>query len=148
MARRPSFSQDDSGRRAPERPDGRRSHYVDIRNQDGILLVDIVGDASISEAKHVLSEGLHQGWVLLHMPSLVDLRCYTGRINWADMRDIATMASWGSGSGRPSRVAYLTRDNWFGAILKLMRLVFPNASHRAFHDRDDALKWLHEVDAQ
>jgi hypothetical protein len=154
MARKPSFSPaeaintDVSSRAVTEYPGGRRTNYVDIRAQDGILLVDAVGDPSISEARHALTEGLQQGWVLLHMPSLVDLRHYTGRINWADMRDIATMASWGSGSGKPSRVAYLTRDNWFGMILKLMGSIFPRASHRAFQDRENALEWLREADRQ
>ncbi len=127
---------------------GGSDDYVELRVEDGILHAEAVGSATGAEARRALAEGLQQGWLRLSMPTLVDMTRFTGSIDWGAMRDIAAMAPWGqpgdAPASPPSRVAYVTRDSLFSLILKLMAAIFPHARHRAFPDRDGALRWLRQ----
>ena len=74
--------------------------------------------------------------------TLVDLTRFTGVVDWQALHLIREMAPWGLGWSRPPRIAYVSRDLMFGAVIRAVGGVFTSAHHRMFRDQAAALAWL------
>jgi hypothetical protein len=121
---------------------GDRFDYVDIRVIDGILMIDVVGAPESAKIHQAMQEGHKAGWIRTEMPTLVDVSDFHGRIDWSAIKALSQMADWGSKTGTPSRVAYLSADPFFALVVKAVSILFPRSTHRLFADRRAALRWL------
>jgi hypothetical protein len=120
---------------------------VSIQVVESILRIDISGEPEGEVLTDCFREALAGGVVQMNMPTLVDLTGFIGGVDWAGIRAIAEMAPWGSQDQRPSRVAYVTRNDWFAALLKLVSAIFPKSTHRQFNDVESGLLWLRTPDS-
>ncbi|HEY4163713.1 MAG TPA: hypothetical protein VGM59_11665 [Dongiaceae bacterium] len=114
---------------------------VRIRVIQNILRVDISGEPEGEALTGSFREALAGGLLRMSMPTLVDLTGFIGGVDWTGIRTIAEMAPWGSPDQRPSRVAYVTRNDWFAALLKLVSAIFPQSTHKQFNDVESGLRW-------
>jgi hypothetical protein len=120
---------------------------VSIEVVENILRVDIAGEPEGDVLTGCFREALAAGLLQLNMPTLVDLTGFIGGVDWAGIRAIAAMAPWGSQGKRPVRVAYITRSEWFAALLKLVSAIFPKSTHRQFNDVEAGLLWLRKPES-
>lgn len=115
---------------------------VFIRRKHDILWVLVEGEASGEELVDCFRRGLASGTIEAWMPSLVDMSRFTGAVDWAAVRKLRDMVSWGRGRRARSRVAYVLRDEQFGVLVKIVAVLFPRSAHRAFYDLSEAVAWL------
>ncbi len=115
--------------------------FLKIRGH--ILWVVVDGEASGEDLTNCFTKALDAGWLMLSMPALIDVTRFTGAVDWAAIRAVSEMAAWGRSRSHELRVAYLVRDDGFGALVKIVSALFPWSEHRAFVDLPDALGWLH-----
>jgi hypothetical protein len=106
------------------------------------MRVTVVGDPPGPDFLECFSEAYEAGALQYNMCTLVDLIRFNGRIDWTAIAAIAKLAPWGEDAKRRSAVAYLTESPWFGALLKLVSLLYPRTQHRQFADEGAALAWL------
>lgn len=71
---------------------------------------------------------------------LVDITRYTGVVAWDHLFEMRSRINWGLLT--PVHIAYIVRDNAFVPIVKVASVVFPDAEHKTFLRRRDALSWL------
>jgi len=107
-----------------------------------LLRIEIVGESFDHRIVACFQEALAAGAMRPNMLTLVDLSGFNGGVDRAAMHAIVDLAPWGSETGRPSRVAYVTKSAWFAAMLKLASVLFPKTAHRQFSDVADAMQWL------
>jgi hypothetical protein len=62
-------------------------------------------------------------------------------IDWTAILRLRALANWADRPGK-SCVAYVVRNNEFGAIIRAVSALFGRTRHRAFYDRDEAVAWL------
>lgn len=74
--------------------------------------------------------------------TLVDLTDFHGVVDWSAIHAVRDMARWGEGSNAKPRVAYVSKDRMFAALIRLVTGLFPSARHRLFASHADALAWL------
>lgn len=115
---------------------------VFIRRKHDILWVLVEGEANGEDLVACFRRGLASGMIDSWMPSLVDMSRFTGAVDWAAVRKLREMVSWGRGRRVRSRVAYVLRDRQFGTLVKIVAVLFPRSSHRAFYDLNEAVAWL------
>lgn len=116
--------------------------FVDLRVEDDLLVMELVGAASLALVREALAKGRETGWIAAARPSLIDLSQFTGNIDWAELRAISQMTDWAPPGGHTLPVAYVSDHVLFIMLLKLVQVFFPWAQHRAFSRRDWALEWL------
>lgn len=121
---------------------GDRADYVDIRVDDGLLLIEVVGAPETGKIYQAMQQGFTAGWIHTEMPTLVDVSDFHGRIDWSAIKGLSQMADWGSKSDTPSRVAYISPDPFFALVVKAVSILFTRSTHRLFADRQAALRWL------
>ncbi len=125
---------------------GDKADFVDIRAQDGMLVIEVVGTPPSSHIHQAIQRGYAEGWIKTSMPTLVDVSVFTGNIDWAAIKAISQMTDWGGkGSAPPSRVAYLSPDPFFALVVKAVSILFFRSTHRLFADRQTALAWLRDT---
>lgn len=123
---------------ASNRPQG----GVFLKCKEGILWILIEREASAEDLVTCFKQAMSAGWLKLSMLTLVDLTKFTGAVDWGAIRTISKMARWGTDRGEISRVAYLVRDGQFNALVKIVSVLFPLSSHRAFSSAAHAMTWL------
>lgn len=74
--------------------------------------------------------------------TLVDLTGFHGVVNWDAIHAVRDIAPWGQGAPAPRRIAYVSTDRMFAALVRLVAGLFPDVRHRLFKTREDALAWL------
>lgn len=77
---------------------------------------------------------------------LVDIRRFTGSIDWGMIRDLRRHAPWSTNAQHCVRCAYLLPDN-YPRFLTILASFYPGAKHRAFKDDASALRWLVQAPA-
>lgn len=120
---------------------GDRGDFVDIRAENGMLLVEVVGAPDTAKIYEGIKQGYARGWIGTEMPTLVDVSGFHGKIDWSAMKALSQMADWGGGAMQ-SRVAYISPDRFFALVIKAVSILFPRSTHRLFLDRRSALAWL------
>lgn len=128
----------------PEVRLGDRFDFVDIRVENGILMIDVVGAPESGKIHQAMQQGYTAGWIHTEMPTLVDVSDFHGRIDWVAIKALSQMAEWGAKSDTPSRVAYLSADPFFALVVKAVSILFSRSTHRLFADRQTAMRWLAE----
>ena len=73
---------------------------------------------------------------------MVDLTGFIGAVDWRSVFAVRTLAAWGKNGTGISRTAYVVRNETFGAVIKVVRAVLFNSSHRSFDNFEDAMAWL------
>jgi hypothetical protein len=126
----------------PELRLGDRVDFIDIRVEHGLLLIEIAGAPDTAKILSGMREGYEAGWILTNMPTLVDVSCFHGKIDWPAIKALSQMADWGGTAQAPSRVAYVSPDRFFAFVIKAVSILFPRADHRLYGDRGAALAWL------
>lgn len=71
---------------------------------------------------------------------VADITRYTGVVEWDLLFALRSRLDWQRIS--PVHVAYIVRDNAFVPIVKVTSVVFPQAAHKTFLRRKDAMAWL------
>lgn len=127
---------------APGFRQGDRIDFVDIRVRDGLLIVEISGAPDTEKIFNGLKAGYEEGWIHTNMPTLVDVSGFHGKIDWAAIKRVSELATWGGTAQKPSRVAYISPDSFFAFVIKAVSILFPRTLHRLFSDRRAALVWL------
>jgi len=115
---------------------------VSVALAEGILRVSVEGDPPGECLVAAFRQGVAAGWITPSMPALVDLSHFIGSVDWAAVREVKTLAPWGTGPSGPTRVAYMVRNSMFGTLILATSALFVNARHRAFTNEADALAWL------
>lgn len=119
---------------------------INIRRHAGLLHITISGDLDCRIVYESIRDGYASGLIGLNMPTLVDMRGYTGSIEWREIMRIATLAPWGAAAGEvPSRVAYISQARLFASIVKVVEILFQRTRHRHFDEPETALLWLREA---
>lgn len=121
---------------------GDRVDFVDIRVQDGLLIIEIAGAPETVKILNGLRVGYDEGWIRTDMPTLVDVSGFHGKIDWPAIKRVSELAAWGGSAQKPSRVAYISADQFFAFVIKAVSILFPRTLHRLFSDRRAALRWL------
>ncbi len=121
---------------------GDRLDYVDIRVRDGLLIIEIAGAPDTVNVLYGMRAGYEAGWIRSDMPTLVDVSGFHGKIDWPAIKRVSELTDWGGTRKRPSRVAYISPDQFFAFVIKAVSILFPRSLHRLFSDRGDALVWL------
>ena len=121
---------------------GDRGDFVDIRAEDGMLLVEVVGAPDTEKIYQGIQQGFAHGWIGTAMPTLVDVSGFHGKIDWSAIKALSQITDWGGSGDMPSRVAYISPDRFFALVVKAVSILFPRSTHRLFLDRRSALAWL------
>lgn len=125
---------------------GDKADFVDIRAEEGLLVIEVVGAPPCSHILQAIRRGYTEGWILTEMPTLVDVSAFHGNIDWASIKAISQMAEWGGRTPTArSRVAYLSPDPFFALVVKAVSILFFRSTHRLFADRQTALAWLRDT---
>lgn len=120
---------------------GDRADFVDIRAEEGMLMIEVVGAPDSGQIFRGMQEGYARGWISTRMPTLVDVSAFQGGIDWIAIKALSQMARWGDGK-KPPRVAYVSRDPLFTLVVKAISAMFPLSTHCMFPTRQAALTWL------
>jgi len=115
---------------------------VSVEFSDGILRVSVEGDPPGECLVATFRQGIAAGWITPSMPALIDLSGFIGSVDWAAVREVRSLAPWGTGPSGSSRAAYVVRNSMFGTLILAASALFANARHRAFTNETDALAWL------
>ncbi|MEK9968280.1 MAG: hypothetical protein VW600_04035 [Ferrovibrio sp.] len=126
----------------PELHLGDRVDFIDIRVERSLLLIEIAGAPDTARILDGMREGYEAGWIGSNMPTLVDVACFHGKIDWPAIKALSQITQWGGTMQEPSRVAYVSPDRFFAFVVKAVSILFPRAIHRLFTDRRSALIWL------
>ncbi|WP_374304981.1 hypothetical protein [Ferrovibrio sp.] len=126
----------------PEIRVGGEADYVDIRLEDGILAITVVGAPAGQLIHDAIQAGLQQGWLQPGIPTLVDVGDFQGNVDWQAMLTISRMTDWSQGKTVTAKVAYLTNDPLFSLLIKAVSTLFPDSRHRLFQDTGHARQWL------
>ncbi len=118
---------------------------VTLLIERGLLHVCVAGDPPGGALADCFREAFSSGALVASVPTLVDLSRFTGRVDWASLRQISNLVPWARDTGRSPRVAYLTNSPWFSALLKIVAEFYPRSTHRRFDDAPAALAWLRET---
>ncbi len=131
----------------PEAPDnanviwaGTRRDYVALSVAQGVLWVVLEQEPTGADLRGCFQRALAAGTITTSMLVLVDMARFTGAIDWSAIHAIKDMATWGA-DGK-ARVAYVTRNNGFYVLLRVVADLFPRTRHRFFLDPHQAIAWL------
>jgi hypothetical protein len=122
------------------------SNRVTLTVEGDFLRVEVAGEALDESIVDCFREAIAAGAVRPNMVTLVDLSNFNGSVDWSAIHAVANLAPWGTGAGRASKVAYVTKSAWFAALLKLVSVVFPKSQHRQFSSINHAIQWLRDTD--
>src|SRR5271166_4700800 len=111
---------------------------IAMRDEAGVLRVEVKGDPTGDDIAACFSEAVAAGIVRPPMPAVIELTDYSGNIAWETIRAIAGQRGWGAQAGDKPRVAYVTSDANFDTVIKLIAALFPDGEHRSFPAVDAA----------
>ncbi len=119
----------------------RISHFVDDANS--VLVLRLVGAVPCDLFVEKLRALRAQGEVARIHNRLIDLRHFTGHLDFSGIETYATERSKAIATSTPSSfVAIVSADPLDRARLPTVRALFPNDSLCHFFDYDEALDWL------
>jgi hypothetical protein len=127
---------------------------ITLRSERGVLWIALEREPQSADIINCLQDAVAAGLLPSGSPTVVDLRDFSGTIDWTAVRAIRGMLPAGTGGAGgaqdpapPSlRVAYVTRDPLFDSVLKIIRDLFGFARHRYFRDPEQALLWACQSD--
>ncbi len=111
---------------------------------DGVLWIVVENEPTGHDIVSCLRQARETRLIATSSDTLVDLTRFKGVVDWDALHLINQMAPWGLGWTRPPRIAYVSRDRLFGAVIRAVGGIFTSARHRLFRDGADALAWLRQ----
>jgi|GEM_PF-2376796 len=123
-------------------PQGQIQDDIKLKICGRRLMVAVVGEPPNTRLLEHFREGLAQNALHLNMRALIDLTRFVGVVDWNVLADVRALAHWGEDVSHPSRTAYLLRDGSAAMVVKAVSALFPMSQHRAFTDRQEAVRWL------
>ncbi|MFV3127963.1 hypothetical protein [Niveispirillum sp. KHB5.9] len=124
---------------------GHGADHITIALSEGFLCFHLSGDVSSADIETALGLAAADGMLRSDNLVLVDIRKFTGSIDWGMIRDMRRFAPWVLGQPTGLRCAYLLPEG-FASFVTILASFYPGAKHRAFRDEGPALRWL--VDAR
>lgn len=118
---------------------GTERDNISLKVAQGIVWIHLEQEPSGDALRQCIQRAVAAGMIGSGRRVLVDMRRFTGPIDWAAIHDIRAMARWGGGG---SRVAYVARSGLVAVLLRVFSDLFPRSSHRFFTEPDEALIWL------
>lgn len=112
------------------------------------LLIVVTGEPSVDLLLEYFRQGLARQVLHPNMRTLADVRKFVGVVDWTSLSRLRTLALWGEDTAFPARTAYLLRDTGAAMMVKAASALFPQAQHRAFTERQDAVAWLEAASAR
>lgn len=122
---------------------GHGADHITIALSEGFLCFHLSGDVPSADIEMAVAMAADQGMLRPDNLVLVDIRKFTGSIDWGMIRDMRRHAPWVTGAGSTVRCAYLLPEG-FGSFVTILASFYPGARHRAFRDQSSALRWLAE----
>jgi hypothetical protein len=127
---------------------GTSTGRITLRSERGVLWIKLEREPQSPDIVNCLRDAFAAGLVPMGSPTVVDLLDFSGTIDWPAVRTIRGMLPGDSGAeiGQSTvaprqRIAYVTRDPLFDAVLKIIGDLFGFARHRYFRDPERALLW-------
>ena len=128
---------------------GHRTAHIVMGMDSGILVIRIFGDTLAHDIKTAMRIAHSLGWLQPHSRSLVDIRRFSGSIDWRMLRDLTELTPWSRDrSSQSSHCAYLFGDRLRDWFLSIVAGIYPGAGHRKFEEEAKAMAWLHEIGMQ
>lgn len=122
---------------------GHRTGHISVSFNGGLIGIDISGEAPTSDLLTAAEICHQQGWLGLCDRFLVDMRGFTGTIDWACIRQLPLYLPALMGRRRTIACAHLLRPG-YEAIPSILRGLMPGLDIRPFADDDAATLWLEE----
>jgi hypothetical protein len=123
-------------------PEGRMQDDIKLKICGRRLMIAAVGEPPGRRLLEHFRQGLARDLIHLNMRTLIDLTGFVGVVDWDALSDLRALAAWGADTTHPSRTAYLLRDSGGVMMVKAIGALFPMSQHRAFTDRQEAIRWL------
>jgi hypothetical protein len=114
----------------------------------GFVWIRVDAEPTGADLVGCIGQGREMGLLTRSEPVIVDLTGFRGVVDWSAIHAVRDMGAWGEGSGAAAstaktRIAYVTKDRMFAALIRLVAGLFPQQRHRLFATCDEALAWLH-----
>jgi len=125
---------------------GHRSGHISIALSEGFLCFLLAGDVPPADIEMAMELAVEDRLLRPDNRVLVDIRRFTGSVDWGMIRDLRRHAPWTLTNQQSVRCAYLLPDN-YPRFLVILASFYPGAKHRAFKDEASALRWLVQTPA-
>lgn len=127
---------------------GTKAGGVSAGQGPGFIWIRVYAEPTGADLVGCIGQGRATGLLTRGEPVLVDLTAFRGVVDWSAIHAVRDMDAWGEGSGAAEpagkiRIAYVTKDRMFAALIRLVAGLFPKQRHRLFATCHDALAWLH-----
>lgn len=120
---------------------GHRTGYISVFFEGGLIVIHIAGEAPTSDLVTAVEICHQQGWLGENDRFLVDMRSFTGTIDWACIRQLPIYIPALMGRRRDIACAHLLRPG-DEALPSILRGLLPGLDIRPFADGDSAASWL------
>lgn len=120
---------------------GHRTGHISVSFNGGLIVVDISGEAPTSDLVTAVEICHQQGWLDGNDRFLVDMRNFTGTIDWACIRQLPLYIPALMGRRRTIACAHLLRPG-YEAIPSILRGLLPGLDIVPFADGEAAAGWL------
>ncbi|HYC01917.1 MAG TPA: hypothetical protein VED40_01405 [Azospirillaceae bacterium] len=114
----------------------------EIAGRPPVLLLTVKGDVDGETVLEAQREVVRRGWYGHGLPSLFDVRDFTGHMSWPQLlrlnriRQVAT-------PGESTRVAVVTHDISYHAFSRLIAATTPKLKVRFYATVEEGLRWVH-----
>lgn len=122
---------------------GHGADHITIALSERFLCFHLSGDVPPADIEMAIAMAADQGMLRPDNLVLVDIRKFTGSVDWGMIRNMRRYAPWVTGAACNVRCAYLLPEG-FGSFVTILASFYPGARHRAFRDENSALRWLAE----
>lgn len=122
---------------------GCRADHITVALSEGFLCLHVSGDVRPGDVQTALTMAAEQGMFRSDNQVLVDIRKFTGSVDWSVVRNAGRLAPWALKGRSSQRCAYLLPQG-FGGFVTILAGFFPAVRHQAFTDEMSALRWLAE----
>jgi hypothetical protein len=121
---------------------GTKAGGVSAGQGPGFVWIRVEEEPSGADLMACIRQAHDTGLLPTATNTLVDLTDFHGVVDWSAIHAVRDMAPWGDASMAKPRVAYVSKDRMFAALIRLVTGLFPRARHRLFGNIADALAWL------
>ena len=121
---------------------GPESGYISLKIRDDRLYVVVRGEPKGEYLVECFRDGVDSGALRPCMRTLVDLTGFIGTVDWKALLAVRSLAPWGKKDSGVSLIAYVVRNDMFGALIKIIRTLFLGSTHRMFDNFAAAIAWL------
>lgn len=114
----------------------------EVAGEPPVLRLTVVGDVDGDTVLDAQQEVVARGWYRLGLPSLFDIRTFTGNMPWGQIRRLNEIRQAQTPSEQ-TRVAIITHDRMFTAFSRLIDATTPRLKVRFYPTLEEGLDWVH-----